>query len=392
MFSINDKVFLGKFDDYDSEAIGAWLLSVFQQVGLAPARVNGKKVTIKPNLVMKMAPEKGGTTHPAVVAAAAKLLISWGASVTIAESSGGLYTEANLRALYRACGMEDAAAESGAVLNYDTAAREVSCPDGVQTKMFHLIEPVLDCDFLLNIGKLKTHGLTGMTGCAKNLFGTIPGVEKFEMHARFTAEDDFETMLLDLCLLHHSEKEVIDLCDGIIGMEGNGPTGGEAKYLGALLCSRNPFLIDRLGAHLIGLDGRVPMLEKAIGRGYCPKNSADIAVEGVDPETMCTVFAESDAKKKSKLQFVLTLGGGRFKKPFEPRPYINRKKCIGCGECIRSCPEITISWYKGNSGAGRKAVIHPEKCIRCFCCQELCPHRAVEIKKNPLLKVAGKLR
>lgn len=392
MFCLNDSVFLRRCEEYDPAAVERILREALTKTGLGEAELRGKKITVKPNLVMKMDPEKGGTTHPVMVAALSRILTGYGATVTIAESSGGLYTESSLRSVYRGCGLEKAAEEGGAMLNFDLSAREIPCPDGVKSKMFHLLTPILDCDLLINLCKIKTHGLTGMSCAVKNFFGTIPGVEKFEMHARFTESDDFENMLLDLCTLLHREKEVVNICDGVLGMEGNGPTGGEPKKLGVILCSRNPYALDLVGAHLIGMDGKVPMLQKAIERGYCAASYSEVPCIGDDPEALITPFAESDAHKKSKLQFFLTFGGGRFKKPFEPRPYINRKICVGCGDCVKSCPEKTIGWYKGNDKAGRKAEINPQHCIRCYCCQELCPHRAVEIHKNPILKLAGKLR
>lgn len=392
MFQMNDAVSLYRCEDYIPEKVAEVLACIFDEAGFTTEALTGKTVAIKPNLVMKMDPAQGGTTHPIVVAEAAKLLIARGAKVTLVESPGGLYSAPSLKNTYHGCGMDKAAEESGMELNYDLSAEEVPCPDGVQSKMFHLLSPIWKADYLVNLCKLKTHGLTAMSGAVKNYFGTIPGIEKFEMHARFPQINDFENMLLDLCTLHHTARPVLNICDAIVGMEGNGPTGGSPKPLGAILASANPYNLDRVGAYLMGLDGQVPMLEKAIGRGYCPAELADIEVRGELPDDMKTVFAVSDATKKSRLNFFLTLGNGKFSKPFEPRPYVDRNTCIGCGECIRSCPQHTIGWYKNNDGKGRKADIHPKDCIRCFCCQELCPHKAVQIRKNPILYLIGKIR
>ena len=45
--------------------------------------------------------------------------------------------------------------------------------------------------------------------------------------------------------------------------------------------------------------------------------------------------------------------------------------CKGCGMCAEICPAKAIVMKKG------KAVIDRGDCIRCFCCQEFCPKEAI---------------
>ena len=59
-------------------------------------------------------PDKAATTHPAVIEAVCRIFVSAGADVMIAESNGRGYSEGILRPLYRVCGMEAAAENSGA--------------------------------------------------------------------------------------------------------------------------------------------------------------------------------------------------------------------------------------------------------------------------------------
>ena len=57
--------------------------------------------------------------------------------------------------------------------------------------------------------------------------------------------------VLYICLLYTS-----DLCimDGILAMEGNGPTGGQPRQMGVLGASKSPYALDVCGTSLIGLD------------------------------------------------------------------------------------------------------------------------------------------
>ena len=60
---------------------------------------------------------------------------------------------------------------------------------------------------------------------------------------------------------------------------------------------------------------------------------------------------------------------------------VDEERCIGCGQCIASCPEDAISFAPGKlSKDGRKiAVIDKAKCIGCGECLTVCKPKAVNI-------------
>lgn len=229
MFQVSDPVYITKCGSYTPEEAERALREQFAALGLLSGAAAGEKGGHQTESGDENAAGGRRNDPPAACEDGGKACGGAGCVGDAGGKPGGLYSETALRMVYRGCGMEEAAKEGNFTLNYDLSAREVPFPEGVQTKMFHLITPALDCDLLLNFSKLKTHGLTGMSAAVKNLFGTVPGTEKLEMHARFTEEDDFENMLLDLCIFHHKNTEVIDFCDAVVGMEGNGPTGGSRE-------------------------------------------------------------------------------------------------------------------------------------------------------------------
>lgn len=376
-------VALNRCTTYDTDIITDILTDQFKAAGITRDMVEKKTVVIKPNLVMNKPPEFAATTHPSVLSAAARVLKSLGAkSITVAESPGGPYTEGTIKAHFNGCGITKACEAEGIDLYTKASWRQMSNKDNVKCKSFDIIDPFSEAEVIVNICKLKTHSLTKMSAGVKNLFGTVPGVEKFELHARFPKQEDFVEMICDLCETLSKRSKLITICDGIIGMEGNGPTGGTPKDYGVLLTSLSPYSLDLACESILSFEGTVPLLNAARARGLCPESVMDINVFG-DSIDKCRVtdVILPDTQKFNILRQLPDLFGGRLAKMFEPKPAINKKTCIGCGVCARSCPQKTIVIKN------KKAKINYKSCIRCYCCQELCPINSVSIKQNIFIKI-----
>lgn len=375
-------VYAAKAESYDAEKIKSIFESAFCALNIDIPSMKGKKVVIKPNFVMKKSPEFAATTHPAVIEALLCILEENGISPVIAESPGGVYSAARLSAVYRECGAEEIAKKHGCVLNSDVTYKNAEYKNGKKAKNFEIITPIYDADVIFDMSKLKSHSLTVLSGAIKNFYGTIPGIVKFEMHAAYPDYEDFALMVCDLCSMICQEKQVISITDAIIGMEGEGPTGGTPKKIGAILVSKSPFLSDAVAAKLLCVvPENVPMIKESIARGYVPENTDEINIIG-DGIAPVEDFGLSKSYVHGALSFFSTGLIGSF---FTPRPYITNK-CRGCGECVRSCPEHTIIL------SGGRAKIDSKKCIRCFCCQELCPFVAIKTRRNPILNIITKIK
>lgn len=390
--SICDAVALDRLDCYDVIKLESVLRSQIERLGCGEM-FRGKRVVIKPNLVMKTSPETAATTNPAVLEAVIRILRESAKEIIIAESPGGLYTEQTLRANYRACGITEVAERYGVRLNYDVSSKTMEAPLGKTSKMFDIITPIADAEVIVNLAKLKSHSLTGYSGAVKNYFGTVPGVTKFEMHARFPDYNDFGSMIADLCEMLQNSKPTFNILDGIIAMEGNGPTGGDPRRADVIMSGCNPFTLDIAGSYVIGAEG-VIMLTEGIRRGFCPETVDELKLLSSEPLSAFRIedFKKPDTRKRgigsSMLANLPTMFGGHLNSWLQPRPVINKKVCIGCGECERSCPKHTIELRQTKSGK-RQAYIIDDNCIKCYCCQELCPFKAVKIRKNPIIRLIG---
>ncbi len=380
-----------RVEEYDFEDIKIVISDHFKKLGITSEFFAGKKVVIKPNLVMKKEPEAAATTHPVTLDALLSVLADMNVLPVIAESPGGIYSKARMESIYRVCGIEAVAEKYGDILNKDVTWKHMSFKDAAVCHEFDIITPIFEADVIINLCKLKSHSLTKMSAAVKNFYGCVPGITKFEMHAAYPENERFIGMICDLCRMLCEKKEVIAITDAVIGMEGNGPTGGSPKKIGCVLTSRDPFASDLLSEKILGFEGTVPMVATAKSRGYIPESADRLEVLGEKAEDLIVSdFAEPDSTKRRGAKALQFFSHGKIGELFMPRPSVDLKKCRGCSECQKSCPQHTIEIREKN---GRKyAHIDPKKCIRCFCCHELCPFVAIDTKRNPLLNIISSIK
>jgi len=250
-FSNSQPVFIARCEDYNEDHLYLILKESFDTLGIDNTVFAGKNVLLKPNLVMAKNPDAAATTHPAFARAAARLALDCGAaSVTLADSPGGPFSEAYVSVVYSTCGMKLAAKDGLFDLNSDFGFSEVHT-NGVKLKTMNVINAFLKADVIVDLCRLKTHSLTGMSCAVKNLFGVIPGVEKFQMHSNFPEVGNFSEMLVDLAQYVTSAKSFIAVCDAVVSMEGNGPSHGVPKKTGMVLVSHSPFALDVIGERIM---------------------------------------------------------------------------------------------------------------------------------------------
>lgn len=375
--ALSDAVVIEKCDNYDIENVRERIKEGLQLLGGIEKWVKpGMTVVLKPNLLTRKSPEQAVTTHPHIVQAVAELIQKAGAKAVIVDSPGGPDSKAYLRSVYKTTGMEEVAGKTGAIVSYNPQKVELKFEGGSQFRKFTLLKTIVEADLVINLPKLKTHGLTLISCAVKNLYGTIPGLIKGEYHLNLAEILHFSSFLIDLALCVNPALTIVD---AVVGMEGEGPSAGKPKKTGMIFISENPFTLDYLAAATIGLEPeKIATVVESQKRGLCVKSMAEIDFVGTKDNHGTVPYQ----LPKSIKQIDFTDGlGRRIPKWLLPTIYewlkpslkFNSSVCTKCGICKESCPPAAITLDE------IKPVVDSEKCIRCYCCQELCPKHAVEI-------------
>jgi uncharacterized protein (DUF362 family)/Pyruvate/2-oxoacid:ferredoxin oxidoreductase delta subunit len=372
------KVALVRCESYENPEVEKALRRGLELLGGLDKFIHpGESVLLKPNMLLADVPERCVTTHPAVLRAVARLLLSAGSAVSYGDSPA-FGTPAGVA---KKTGLAAVAEELGITLADFNTPVEVSFPEGRQNKKFLLAKAVASrTQALVNLPKMKTHGLMRATGAVKNLLGCVPGLLKAEFHVKLPSAHPFARMLVDLNLCLQTRLHIMD---GVLAMEGNGPSGGTPLAVKALLLSADPVALDAVVARLMGMDPLVPPTARyglEFGLGTYKEEEIEVlgdTVESLRPRRYKAVKTPIPEKEPS--------GAAQFIKQWlVPRPVISGKRCTRCGTCVKMCPVTpkAVDWKAGDKS-------HPPayayaRCIRCYCCQELCPEHAIAIR-TPLL-------
>jgi ferredoxin len=195
------------------------------------------------------------------------------------------------------------------------------------------------------------------------MFGCIPKSERRELH-REMATARFSEHLVNI---YEIKRPTLVVLDGILAMEGVGPTQGIPKHAGIMLISNDGVLLDYYAAALMRYDPRqIEMIRIALERNLtsCPPDQVRFtgaAPAEFPPLSWNLLPVISGPRRKRTL---LALCG-----PIRVRP----DRCQHCGTCGASCPFQAIQ----NAGDPWYPVVDQERCQFCFCCLELCPHLAI---------------
>ncbi|HNX36869.1 MAG TPA: DUF362 domain-containing protein [Candidatus Cloacimonadota bacterium] len=337
-----------------------------------------KRVLIKPNALGAFTPDRAVTTHPVVVEALIRYFLKQGKEVWVGDSPGGTV---GFEQVFKTCGYT-ALAEKYPIklVNISTSGFRELTYNGITVKVSNLL---WQCGAVINVGKYKTHSLMAYTGALKNLYGLVPGMIKTEYHKDNPETGSFAELLVALYAVVRN-RITYSFIDGIVGMDGAGPSAGNPRKFGLFFGSSSIPALDYIASKIMGFGiNDVPYLSPALhldgilpSKISIPTSFRGFRIEDADIRTVKI--------SKSMLFWIPGFAKQAFRKVYDHRPVVG-PDCKRCGVCVKSCPVKAINY----DDAGLP-VIDPKVCIKCMCCHELCPHHAIVISKPMISRLIGR--
>lgn len=204
---------------------------------------DGGMVCIKPNLCLMKRSNTGVTTDIRLISAMIDFIKKrFTEKISIVESNGEIN---NIDVTFKALGLRQlASSKKVGLVNLSSEEKVEVKVDGFYLKKMKMPRILEQCDYLISMGKLKTHSFTTMSGILKNQFGCIPG-NKAKYHKVISEViADVNTLLKpDFCVV-----------DGIVALDGFGPIQGQPVPLNMILAGKDPVAVDAASATAMGFD------------------------------------------------------------------------------------------------------------------------------------------
>lgn len=218
----NNEVFVQHTESYNYDDIARMLDKIIWDKN---RKFN--RVVIKPNLCFS---ERipGATTCPDMATYVTRYFVKKSKEVLVVESDALLNTA---DVAFDNLGIREAVEkEGGKVINLSKYF-----PDKYK-------EMIFPHDLFVNLPVLKTHEFALLTGAVKNMFGMVPEKNRIKYHPIL------KETLVDMC---NTYNEHLVLMDGIVGMEGHGPTRGRSVRMNVLIGGTNPAAVDTLASRIV---------------------------------------------------------------------------------------------------------------------------------------------
>lgn len=265
---MSSSVSLIRASSYDLDRLRIDLETVLAPLGGMAAFVRpGDRVLLKPNLLTGARPTKECVTRPELVYSVAQLVQALGGQPFLGDGPAFGTAQGVAKANGYFPLMES--------LNLPIVEFQGQRYQTVSETFDHLrlSKEAMEADVVINLPKVKSHSQLTLTLGVKNLFGCVPGKMKAWWHMEAGKDASrFGEMLVETARAIAPDLTILD---GIIGHEGNGPSGGEPRPLGLLAAANDVFALDRTLVEILQVYPQsVPTVAVSERLGLCPSLEA----------------------------------------------------------------------------------------------------------------------
>jgi len=205
------------------------------------------KILLKPNFNSNMNALTGNTTDLRIIAVLVELLQGRGfRNIVIGEgtNSGFYRNQIDVASRLRARRLAEKLGVKFIDLNY-CQGRQIAFANH---KKANVAVDCLEADLFINLPKLKMHHEVGVSVCLKNIMGCLVGQEnKKKTH---------HSLARNILHLNSYVKPHLHIVDGLIAMEGNGPSDGLPVRMDTIIAGTDPYFIDMICAEMVEMPYR----------------------------------------------------------------------------------------------------------------------------------------
>lgn len=241
-------------------------------------------VLLKVNTGFKGPAASGLCTHPEVVRGLIRFFVERNTKKLYVGDSSIVGVD-SVEAL-KSAGIWDVCQEEGVeCLNLDDSGmEEQEIPNSVMVSRLKMSRLPFQVDRVISVPVMKTHMYAGVTLSIKNMKGCLFQKDKTRLHRINQAPPDIrkgkclDYGIVDLMKVCYPDYVVID---GVVAMEGFGPSGGTPVGMNVVLSSKDALSADLTAIQLMGMEiDAVPHLN--LMRESRGLNTSDISVHPTD--------------------------------------------------------------------------------------------------------------